>query len=277
MTDKQPELGEATAQLIQAVRKGGSNILLWIVMALVGTAPVAIQQISQSRGPDSVEYLQPADFQIMGADAAEAGSLVRQSVADYEPSDVAWFVVQGEGICDCQEYGMNGADLAFSMPQKGPAEVTCSIIRRGKLYLTRKTVEQAVPAPVEPVVTPTPTPTPVEPTPEPEPVEPKPEPLSDIAKKIVKMARDADLDPSDADAVAENLRTAADKSEGKNPRSLVMTTVRLNEDLDLPEEATEGIQVLLQTLAENGEMVNMEQHLAVWREMAAGFEAYASE
>jgi len=126
-------------------------------------------------------------------------------------------------------------------------------------------------------VTPTPTPTPVEPTPEPEPVEPKPEPLSDIAKKIVKMARDADLDPSDADAVAENLRTAADKSEGKNPRSLVMTTVRLNEDLDLPEEATEGIQVLLQTLAENGEMVNMEQHLAVWREMAAGFEAYASE
>jgi hypothetical protein len=277
MTDKTPELGEATMQLVEAVRKGGSNILLWIVMAVVGTAPVAIQQISANRGPGSVEYLQPADFQIIGPDSAESGSLVRQTVSDYEPSDVCWFTVNGDDECDCQKYGSQGADLVFAMPAEGPAEVTCSIIRRGKLYLARKVVKQVNPAPVDPVVTPKPEPTPVEPTPDPEPVEPEPEPLSDIAKKIIKLARDADLDPADADAVAENLRKAAKQSRGKTPRSLVMATVRLNEDLDLPEEVAEGIQVLLQTLAEEGEMMNMEQHLDVWGQMADGFEAYPSE
>jgi hypothetical protein len=277
MTDKTPELGEATMQLVEAVRKGGSNILLWIVMAVVGVAPVAIQQISAHRGPGSVEYLQPADFQIIGPDSAESGSLVRQTVSDYEPSDVCWFTVNGDDECDCQKYGSQGADLVFAMPAEGSAEVTCSIVRRGELYLTRKVVKQANPAPVDPVVTPEPEPTPVEPTPDPEPVEPKPEPLSDVAKKIVKLARNADLDPADADAVAENLRKAAKQSRGKTPRALVMATVRLNEDLDLPEEATEGIQVLLQTLAEEGEMMNMEQHLDVWGQMADGFEAYASE
>jgi hypothetical protein len=277
MTDKTPELGEATMQLIEAVRKGGSNILLWLVMAVAGVAPVAIQQINASRGPDSVEYLQPADFQILGPDSAESGSLVRQTVSDYEPSDVCWFTVNNGEECDCQKYGAQGGDLVFAMPQSGPAEITCSIIRRGKLYLARKVVEQATPAPVEPVVEPEPVKPSPEPTPDPEPVEPKPEPLSDIAKKARKLAQDGDLDPADADALAENLREAADKSEGKNPRSLVMTTVRLNEDLDLPEEVTEGIQVLLQTLAENGDMINLEQHLEVWRQMAAGFEAYASE
>lgn len=273
MADKQPELGEATVQLIEAVRKGGSNILLWLVMAIAGVAPVAIQQINASRGPDSVEYLQPADFQILGPDSAESGSLVRQTVSDYEPSDVCWFTVNDGEECDCQKYGAEGGDLVFAMPKAGDAEVTCSIIRRGKLYLTRKVVKQANPAPVEPEVKPEPVKPSPEPKPEPEPVEPKPKPLSKISRDVLKMAKDADLSPEDALALAKNLRKA---SEGAaNPRGLVMATVRLNENLDLPEDVTEGIQVLLQTLAENGDMVNLKQHLEVWEQMAIGMERYA--
>ena len=55
-----------------------------------------------------------------------------------------------------------------------------------------------------------------------------------------------------------------------------MFTSELNSHLDLPDEVTQGIKVLLQTLAENGEMSGILQHVDVWNQMAAGFEAYAS-
>jgi len=264
-----PELGAAVSQLVTAVQKGGTNIAMYIMMALVAASPIAVQQTQVNRGPGSVEYLNEADFVVMGPEAVEVGSLVRLSVADYDPTSVRWNM---DG--DCQEYGKNNAELMFAMPN-GPKSVSCSMIRQGQLYLTSKTVGTSTPAPVEPVVTPEPVEPVVEPTPEPEPVEPEPEPLTAIGKKILELANSSDLDQGDAEQVAKNLRKAADESEGKNPRSLVLRTVELNEDLDLSDEATEGIQVLLQTLAEDGDMVTMKQHLEVWLEMAAGFEAYA--
>lgn len=259
MPEQTPELGPAVNQLITAVRKGGANILLWAVMTAVAAAPVAVQQINAQRAPNGGSYLNPADFEILGPERAEPGTLVRLTVVDYLPTDTCWFTVG-----DSQKYGCCGAELVFAMPG-GPTIVTCAIIRHGKLYLTHKTIENAVAEPSEP-----------EPTPDPEPVQPEIEPLSGIGEKALKMAADGNLAKSDALALAKNLREAVEKA-ATNPRNLVMFTSELNEGLDLPDEVAQGIKVLLQTLAENSEMVGIRQHVDVWNQMADGFEAYASE
>lgn len=241
-------------QLITSTQKVAANAAMWIAAAMVGAAPIAIQQINANRGPGSIEYLNPGDFQILGPNLAEPGSLVRLTVVDYEPTDVVWFWADTEGLAfDYLEYGSNSAQVAFAMPN-GPAAVTCSIIRNGELYLTQKTVQ-----PPEPLESP----------------EPEFEPLSEIGEKVLKMARDADLSIQGAKDLADNLREAA--NEGTNPRSLVMRTAELNQALDLPDGVTKRIQVLLQTLAEEGSLQTMNQHLKVWRQMSNGFERYASE
>lgn len=255
--------GLAIQQLVEGAQKSVANVLMWLAMAVVGAAPIAIQQIHANRGPGSVEYLNPTDFQIIGPDLVKPGLLVRLTVQDYSPTNVRWFTAN-----DAQNYGPNGAELVFAMPEEDMV-VVCSIIRNGELYLTQKTIHADRPS--EPSPQPQPEPDP-EPTPEPEPEQPV---LTPVGVAIIKLATDANLKPDLAIQVANNLRTAANDPEVQNPRSLVIATVELNQGINLPEEVSQGIQVLLQTLAENGELTNLNTHKDIWDQMASGFEAYA--
>ena len=190
-------------------------------------------------------------FQITGPDYAVPGSLVRLTVAEYEPTDVRWLTVR-----DSQKYGLNGAELVFAMPN-GPVIVTCAVISREKLYLAQRTIENA---PSEPLAS-------SGSILELKPVEPKIEPLSE---KIITIAHQNNLSPKTAQQIATNLREAA--NDAKNPRGLVKTTARLNRPLDLPDKVDESIEAILQTMAEEGSLKTLEQHLEVWEKIAKGFE-----
>lgn len=254
---------EAVKTLIGLAKSSGSNLLVWLVLAVTLVSPVILQQVQQMRSPGGVTYLNPADFHIIGPDRAVVGELVRLTVADYAPTDVIWF-----WYGDSQSYGPNEANLVFSHNDVGVVSVTCSIIRNGDLYLTQKDIEvlpreDAVVAPVEPV------------EPDPSPIEPAT--LTAVGKQMKALAAEHGVPAAVARAIASNLREAADAMGDKTPRALVAETVRLNKQVDLAESANEAIQIMLQTLAEEGLLVSMAQHLAVWNGMADGLDAHANE
>lgn len=256
-----PEFKDALNSVLRLLQVKGGNFLTWMLLAMIGSAPLTLPIINQNRGPGSPTYLNEADFHIIGPDRAPVGELVRCTVADYAPSDVAWFTVG-----DSEKYGLNDSNLVFSVPSPGEVTVTCAIIREGRLYLTQKVI--VIGGDDESPDEPQPRP---EPTPEPEP---EPEPgLDEVGEQIMILAGEYNIGRSESLQIAKNLRQAVKGSS--TPRALVEKTVELNSDVDLSEEANEGIAVLLQTLAEDGRLVSMEQHRMVWESMAKGFEHYA--
>ena len=182
-----PEFNEAISTLIKSLKGKSGNFVTWLLLALLGAAPMVLPIISQNRGPGSATFLTDADFHIIGPDRAPVGELVRCTVSDYEPTDVCWFTVG-----DSERYGLNDSKLVFSVPTPGDVVVTCAIIRQGRLYLTQKVI--TIGGEIKP------------------PFEPKPGPgpkLDAIGEQIVKLATEFEVGRSDALQIAKNLREAA--------------------------------------------------------------------
>lgn len=224
--------------MMQINTKKVAKTVGWLLLSALAATPVALDQYEQS-GLETIP-----EFVVNGPEEAEVGSLVKLSVVEYRPSQVEW-----SDLPNCEEYGKNGSRLALTSQFPGEIEVTCSMIRGGKLYLTTKTVEflgsEA----------------------------PKTSDLGRVARKMSNLAAANGLNKQDALKMAQNLRQAV--QESTTPRGLVSMTSKLNSPLTIPEGVSQGMKVMLTDMSESGELLNMEQHKEVWEQMAIGLEEYA--
>jgi hypothetical protein len=194
--------------------------------------------------------------EFIGQDSAEVGELVR-FLADGEI--VRWDCLPKTS--DCESYGEFGENFVISFRTPGLYTIIASIYTDGALTIHTQDV-QVGPKDIEVIV---------------DPILPENVLVfdMDLVKKVKGWASKYNVDTKTCDSLSSNFMTVVKMVEDGHlvtPHQIIQKTVDLNSNLTLNKSLMSDLQLYLTSQSDVGNLLTPEQHIVVWRSIAAGFD-----